>query len=536
MASVLRVDLQWLLVLVDQPTTPSPAAASPPITSPDARRAIEQRLERGGHDSGLAADFAAAGIGSAVLKTWLDRFDAAEALIWLHAGAKPNAAWQAKKAGLTPETFGSPVAKDGESALIDLDASPAVAATWLTYSDVGTARAWLRAGWDLLAALAWTGRGVKPEVAFAWHQLGVTPNEVSMMPAEVNDVTAAGPWLTSGIPVGEWSLWMARGFAPAEAGRWHLARVPAAESPDFRRLVGDPERSGWYRAQGIGPHVAQRWEQAGLSLERIGELMAEETDPTKAHDIATQPVAAEPTPGKRAKGKQRVRLQAEAFGITEAEVIYLSQQVSAAAAGLSGTKAEKASRAARRLSITPAELKLLRAALGSQFVAERYPARERQLARHVIGLTPLQTTYTKPKPAPGTTPPKVGKNPTNRTSSSLTTKPARRPPATSPVSTGASFLRRRDWSADSKVYVTPWGDRVHRYHDCHGMRGFRHANEPDPEIIIVSLRDPVCAARPACRKCFDWSVSRYNEFDQFMEDLHGPADPRPTWNGRGRRE
>lgn len=206
---------------------------------------------------------------------------------------------------------------------------------------------------------------------------------------------------------------------------------------------------------------------------------------------------------------ERAQRLARDLGLTLDELRFLRRQVTAAESNLIGV-AGKANVVAQRLSLTPAEVKTLRLALAPEGVAKTQTAR--LLARHVLGLPEIRATLPFGQRTLGA--------PARPNASVVSAPPSPAPRTGVRTVGGRSFAR--NWSADTNVYVTPLGDAVHQYSNCHGMRGFRHVEEADPVIHQVRLRDPVCAERRACRKCFDmWSPSVLDHFDHFLEGLHG---------------
>ncbi|MGD9794705.1 MAG: hypothetical protein AB7V43_14610 [Acidimicrobiia bacterium] len=207
----------------------------------------------------------------------------------------------------------------------------------------------------------------------------------------------------------------------------------------------------------------------------------------------------------------------KALGLTEDEYKRLGQQMFAATAGLAGSKAERLDAAARRLRISAAELALLRRALND--FDNPQPERVRGLVRMVLGLPALQTRL----PAqPAKTSPVVAPPPSRSTAAA---SKATAPPPSAPSEYSGRPLSRLGWDGDTNVYVIEHGNVVHAYSDCFGMRGFRHSQEPDPTVYQVNLRHPICAARRACRKCFDqWGSSALGSFDDYIEALHGRRD------------
>jgi hypothetical protein len=195
----------------------------------------------------------------------------------------------------------------------------------------------------------------------------------------------------------------------------------------------------------------------------------------------------------------RTAVTAAAFGLSAGELAQLRRKVGTAETGLTGAgKIQKDGLVARRLSITPPELVILRRSLFDDAVAAGAAARV--IVRHVLelGEAPIEQRGPIRKP---------------------TVNPALFPPGTRRRSASSSFS---SWNAGTNVFLTEWGDAVHYYADCQGMRGFRHAGEPDPVVHQVALRDPICRDRRACRKCFDfWGPSTIDRLDDLLESFHG---------------
>lgn len=540
LAATLDVSIDWILGRSSSsrqpPVQKAPIRQATPV--PEHVAALRSRLRRGGHDENLAEEFASNGIPDGVLKQWLNRFDASEALAWLQAGAKPMAAWQAKQQGLTPETFALPPTVQGSTPagpLVATGATVLVAETWVQYSSTTAGLDWLGAGWDLLAALAWIETGLGPELSLRWRAAKVLPADRAVAAASVGDPETAARWVTTGLPATEWPLWIGRKFDPEAAILWSGVGIPAAEAADYRRLVGKPNRAGWYREHGVGAHAGARWDGSGLGWAKIQGWIEAGVEVDEAKVQAAKNVSPEAfvrnrmaaaNAAKRAaqlgppiapripKGKaERLRMQASAFGLIPDEFTYVRQQVQAAESNLTGSAKERASLTARRLSIIPAELKVLRAAMTAHAVPIRHGPQPRQLARQVLSLAPLRTTFDRPAHVrPG--------------AQSVASKP--KPPPASPARGAISPIKRgigptaiRDWGPNTSVYITPLGNVVHMYSNCHGMRGFRHPDEADPVVSVVTLRSPVCADRKACRKCFDWGPASLRQLDDLIDDLHG---------------
>jgi len=97
---------------------------------------------------------------------------------------------------------------------------------------------------------------------------------------------------------------------------------------------------------------------------------------------------------------------------------------------------------------------------------------------------------------------------------------------TTPGWVGADRPRSvRDWSGNSKVYVTTWGDHVHLFADCPGTKGFG----ADPTVKQVKLSARACTARRGCQRCFGdfWSGTSIEELNRLIEVLHGRIDEGP---------
>jgi hypothetical protein len=84
------------------------------------------------------------------------------------------------------------------------------------------------------------------------------------------------------------------------------------------------------------------------------------------------------------------------------------------------------------------------------------------------------------------------------------------------------------------VFVTPWGNVVHRDVDCPSARGFRHVGEPDPPIYKVPANHPCCRGRRTCRTCGDQPGHLARErLDRLLVALHGPAFDESEWAKQG---
>jgi hypothetical protein len=239
-------------------------------------------------------------------------------------------------------------------------------------------------------------------------------------------------------------------------------------------------------------------------------------------------------------GEPQPELIAANLGLSTDELKELEVELSNARGGLTNlTKGERSARAARRLGLTPPELQ----ALGRAVAGLDAPLTVRLTAKRIISRGALQTTLDPPRPArPDPNDPRRGPLVRIQRASdapSPQTNPAARATPLTPVprmptvlpglsdpSSKAPPRFLRDWSAETNVYVTSWGSAIHRYADCRGVRGFRHANEPDPQVFMARVRDPVCADRRPCLICFDvWSHEAIKDLELMLEGLHGNASP-----------
>ena len=207
------------------------------------------------------------------------------------------------------------------------------------------------------------------------------------------------------------------------------------------------------------------------------------------------------------KKAAKLQQQAQAFGLSPNEFRALQRRRAEAESGLQGfPKTKRLELAARRLSITPQELKLLRSA-SSTPVGTNHPERVRSIARSIIALKPT----TQPKPTKARSP----------------QTPTRRPGIAGPSAIG-------HWKPDRVVYLTDWGDVVHIDHDCPGIWGFRSHGEPPPVIFSVTLRDPRCGGRRGCMKCIGahWSNHVLQQLENQINNLHGKRRVTVSQNGR----
>lgn len=216
-----------------------------------------------------------------------------------------------------------------------------------------------------------------------------------------------------------------------------------------------------------------------------------------------QPQSASTALAKAAKHERRAQL-ADALDLSAEELVFLHRQLAVAASGLDG-RVDRRELTARRLSISPGELIVLRTAIAQDDRSKRI--RVRPIARRVIGLAPLRLSLDGRAPQPR---------------AAITTgAPVTRRQA------GYRRVRGEDWNGDTNVFVTDWGDKVHLYADCRGLRGFRTAGEPDPDVHQARLRDPVCRDRGGCGWCFgNWSPWDIDRLDKVIEALHGGRSDR----------
>lgn len=192
----------------------------------------------------------------------------------------------------------------------------------------------------------------------------------------------------------------------------------------------------------------------------------------------------------------KLQRQAQAFGLSPSEFRAMQKRRVEAESGLQDfPKAKRLELAARRLSITPQELKLLRSAY-SVPEERHHSERVRSIARSIVALAPTTQPAQTKVGSPRTSP---------------------RPPAIAgPSATGS-------WKPDRVVYLTDWGDVVHIDQDCPGIWGFRSHNEPPPIIYSVTLRDRRCGGRRGCRKCIGgrWSNHVLQQLETQINNLHG---------------
>lgn len=75
------------------------------------------------------------------------------------------------------------------------------------------------------------------------------------------------------------------------------------------------------------------------------------------------------------------------------------------------------------------------------------------------------------------------------------------------------------WTADTTVFVTDWGDRVHWRSDCSGISAFGKGGK----VVQAKLADRICAGRSACEKCFGeaYSGSEFAGVGRLIDRLHG---------------
>lgn len=212
------------------------------------------------------------------------------------------------------------------------------------------------------------------------------------------------------------------------------------------------------------------------------------------------------SPSQTSAKKARRAALANTIGVDAGKVTAARRAVAEAQVGLRGIPAaERKAKVASRLGITTSELQILSAGLAGAI--DGSVLRLRTLIESVarIRVTPTPT----PRPA-------------SRPSPSAKTKTARGPGGTGGL--GPTTL----------VFVTPWGNVVHRWIDCPSTRGFRHVGEPDPPIYKVPANDPCCRGRRTCRTCGDETGHLARErLDRLLVQLHGPAFDESEWAKRG---
>ena len=186
---------------------------------------------------------------------------------------------------------------------------------------------------------------------------------------------------------------------------------------------------------------------------------------------------------------------AASMGIRIDQLKQARRLVAEAEMNVGASKGKKAEFIARRLSITPLDLKELRAGLNGTTTS----LRSKTLVHQVLRL-------------------ESPKAPEDHRNASVT-----KARAANPGSLRGTLPTDRAWTLSTHVFVTDFGDAVHCFNDCTGLRGFRHAHEPDPIVHQVELHDPTCIGRRACRKCLGslWSPAGLDALDRQIEQLHG---------------
>lgn len=219
---------------------------------------------------------------------------------------------------------------------------------------------------------------------------------------------------------------------------------------------------------------------------------------------------------KAEKAADQLRL-AHRLGLSPKDLELLKSRVAIAWRNLPDVgKVERRKYAVARLRITQNEWAHLSRALTSRVPTDddfRAGLIGRGVIRSDLDLTRGQTASTSAvSSTPSTT--------RRRTSAAPTTsrpKPRRYSAGRAGKQLGSGF----------RVYAIEFGDVVHLDNDCHGMRGFRHTNQPDPAVIIVGLDHPLCRDRRPCKKCFH-SQELQVRTERDLAKFHGSMQSKRT--------
>ncbi len=280
-------------------------------------------------------------------------------------------------------------------------------------------------------------------------------------------------------------------------GRYGRGRAPA---PPARRSGKPKTKTTKKKPQGSGPKEATG------------------PKPRKPRSAAVKmPVGA-----KKKRPAPKVDELAERLGITAAEITDARRNDATASTGLGGmTKSERRERAAARLGITKRELEMVRSALaGSVDPAEA--VRVCMLIQTVASRTGLANSKAAVTSAADTTKSRSRK-PTERKRVRSSKQ------ATDPV----KAKKGRAGEREATVFVTMWGNVAHLHHDCHSARGFRHAQEPDPLIYRVPVKDPSCRGRRVCGTCKRMDGRKGEKVEQELRRMHGAAFDERDWERHG---
>ena len=282
-------------------------------------------------------------------------------------------------------------------------------------------------------------------------------------------------------------------------GRYGRGRAPA---PPAKRSGKPKAKTAKKKLQGSGPTGAKSLESRKPKSSAV-----------------KMPVGA-----KKNRSAPKPERLADQLGVTTAEISDARRKDAVASTGLGGmTKSERRERAAARLGISKRELEMVRSALAGT-VDPAEAARVGMLIQTVASRTGLANSKPAVTSAVETTRSR-SREPTDRKrvrSSTPTGAPAK-----------AKAKKGKTGGREATVFVTMWGNVVHLHHDCHSARGFRHAEEPDPLIYRVPVKDPSCRGRRVCGTCKRIDGRKGGEVEPELRRMHGAAFDERAWERHG---
>lgn len=224
--------------------------------------------------------------------------------------------------------------------------------------------------------------------------------------------------------------------------------------------------------------------------------------------------------------KEREQLAVK-LGTSVDQLRRLSGLLSGGRSGAAGIGADSAEVIAAQLSITPGQLKQLRAAVNG---AGSVNCQTRVLVQEVMEREGRTIRPQSAKPASSPRRPSRPVSPTHAGSAAGGIAL----PESGSLFTAPSWItadRPRSvkyWTPATTVFVTMWGDKVHLYADCGGTRPPGEANRSMARQVPLS--DRICAARTGCLKCFGqfWSGPSLAELKTLIDRLHGRIDESPN--------
>ena len=272
----------------------------------------------------------------------------------------------------------------------------------------------------------------------------------------------------------------------------------------------------WDRQRGGMSDMELEDEREERWFEREADSELQRQDRQEPRPAAKQ-AKARPKRSRNRTKKTRKNLDLPAvaarLGVTAGEARRSDATVVQAASGLEGLmKPERTAAVARRLRITPVELRLLRRALAGN---EDVLADRERLASLV------RSTAAQAPAAP------------------VSEQRDDRSPQVAPEQSSASKAaktqkgRKPGRGEDQLVYVTTWGNVVHLFHDCHKTRGFRGPQEADPDLYRVPVQDPSCRGRRVCGGCKGSSAVSAKKVDEQLRRFHGKPFDESEWKRQG---